>query len=100
MLDTNAKLLPPISESETNVYLTLLKFNEMMENAFEEKAPHKVCQFIYEVSEAFNRFYHENKILAEEDDERKSSYLNLLALVKRTLETCIDVIGLESPDRM
>ena len=99
-LDENAELLEPASESETGVYLTLMKFGEMMTSAFEEKAPHKVCQFIYELAEAFNRFYHENKILGEEDEKRRASYLSMLDLVKRVLETCIDVLGFEAPDKM
>lgn len=99
-LDENAELLEPASESETGVYLTLMKFGEMMASAYEEKAPHKVCQFIYELAEAFNRFYHENKILGEEDEKRRISYLSMLDLVKRVLETCIDVLGFEAPDKM
>ncbi len=93
-------LLAPENESETGLFLTLSKFSDMMENAYEEKAPHKVCQFIYELSESFNRFYHENKILGNEDQEKKASYIQLLVLVKNILEQCIDLLGLSAPDRM
>lgn len=96
----NATLLPPISESETDVYLTLNKFADMMEIAYAELAPHKICQYIFELSESFNHFYHETKILAQEDEERKASYLKLLCLVKNVLETCIDILGFEAPDKM
>lgn len=99
-LHDEADLLEPVSASETDVYLTLMKFGEMMTGAYEEKAPHKVCQFIYELAEAFNRFYHENKILAEPDEKRKASYISLLDLVKNILETCIDVLGFEAPEKM
>ena len=98
--DISAVLLPPSSESETSVYLTLMKFQDMMVAAYEEKGPHKVCQFLYELAEAFNRFYHENKILTEEDEMKKASYLALLQLVKDVMETCLDVLGLEAPDQM
>ena len=42
----------------------------------------KLCSYIYELANAFNRFYHETKILAEEDQAKKESYLALLMLVK------------------
>lgn len=43
------KLMTPDSRSEINLYLTLAKFGDMMEAAYNEKAPHKICQFIYEL---------------------------------------------------
>ena len=96
----NARLLPPISESETEVYLTLSKFSEAVESAYEELAPHKICQYVYELSEAFNHFYHETKILAQEDEERKASYLKLIGLAQRVLEQCVELLGFEAPDKM
>lgn len=94
------KLLAPENESETGVYLTLSKFADTMEAAYSDKAPHKICQFIYELSESFNRFYHENKILANEDENRKAAYIQLLVLVKNVLEQCIDLLGFSAPDKM
>ena len=98
--DENTRLLPPISESETEVYLTLSKFSEAVESAYEELAPHKICQYVYELSEAFNHFYHETKILAQEDEERKASYLKLIGLAQRVLEQCVELLGFEAPDKM
>ena len=69
-------------------------------NAFDDKAPHKICSYIYELANAFNRFYHETKILTEEDEEQKKSFIALLVLVKDVLETCIDLLGFEAPERM
>ena len=68
--------------------------------AYEEIAPHKICQYIYELSDVFNRFYHETKILAEEDIVRRASYIALLKLTMEALLTCIDLLGFEAPDRM
>ena len=80
--------------------LSMTKFNEMIEDACNEIAPHKVCSYIYDLSNAFNHFYHETKILAEEDEEKQLSYINLLKLTKRVLETCIDMLGFEAPEKM
>ena len=99
-LPEETTLLAAASDSETGLMLELAKFNDMMENAFEENAPHKMCQYIYELSNAFARFYHENKIIAEEDKERQKSWISLICLTKGVLEVCVDLLGMEAPDRM
>ena len=99
-LPESTDLAAPVSDSETALMLELSKFNDMMETAFEENAPHKMCQYIYELSNAFARFYHENKIIAEEDKERQKSWISLIRLTKGVLETCVDLLGMEAPDRM
>ena len=95
-----AKILPPHSEDEKALMLEISGFNAMMENAFEETAPHKVCAYIYNVANAFNHFYHNTKIMTEEDETLQASYIRLLELTKRVLETCIDVLGFSAPDKM
>ena len=96
----DAPILGAHSASEKNLMLVLSRFNAMMENAYEEKAPHKICAYIYELANAFNGFYHETKILSEEDLKVQASYIGLLVLTKNILETCIDVLGFSAPDRM
>ena len=93
-------LLAPKSDSEKALMLSVSRFNGVVENAFEEKAPHKICAYIYEVSNAFNSFYHETKILSEENQAQKESFLKLLGLTKDILETSIDLLGFSAPDRM
>lgn len=94
------KIQPPHSEDEKALMLEISRFNAMMENAFEETAPHKVCAYIYDVANAFNHFYHNTKIMAEEDEKLQASYVRLLELTQRVLETCIDVLGFSAPDKM
>lgn len=93
-------VLPALKASEKTLMLELAKFNAMMENASEETAPHKVCAFIYDLANAFNKFYHETNIMKEEDETRQASYIALLSLTKQVLEICIDVLGFEAPERM
>lgn len=88
------------NDSEKALMLELSKFNGVMENAFEETAPHKICSYIYDLANAFNRFYHETRILAEEDRQQKASWIRLLVLTRDVLETCIDVLGFSAPERM
>ncbi len=88
------------NESEKALMLEVIKYNEMAETAFDELAPHKICAFVYDLANAFNRFYHETKILAEEDETKQKSYIALLVLTRQVLETCIDLLGFAAPERM
>lgn len=96
----DTSMIRPASESEKALMLEAAKFNSVVTNAFEEKAPHKICSYIYELANAFNSFYHETKILKEENEEQKKSFIALLVLVKDILEACIGMLGFEAPERM
>ena len=95
-----AALADVTNDSEKALMLEITKFNAMMESAFEDTAPHKICSYIYDLANAFNRFYHETKILSEEDERKKEGYIALLMLTKEILETCIEVLGFNAPERM
>ncbi len=97
---TGLKMNAAVNGSQKALMLELAKYNEVMTNAFHELAPHKICAYIYDLANAFNRFYHETKILSEENEETKKSYIALLVLAKEVLESCIDVLGFEAPERM
>ncbi len=99
-VDENSTIEPADSKSETDVMLALTKWSETVNAAFEEHAPHKICQFVYELSDTFNKFYHENKIVTNENEKQRESYIKLSALVGKVLETAIDLLGLEAPERM
>ncbi len=99
-INTKANIKDASSDSEKKLMLELAKFNEVIENSFNEIAPHKICQYVYDLSNGFNRFYHETKIISEENKEKQESWIALLKLTKSVLEVCIDLLGLEAPDRM
>ncbi|MCI9336252.1 MAG: arginine--tRNA ligase [Lachnospiraceae bacterium] len=86
--------------SEKELEMALIQFGAMIQSAAEEIAPHKVCAYIYDLANAFNHFYHETKILAEEDSARRESLIALLALTRDVLETCIDLLGFAAPEKM
>ena len=93
-------LQAPVSASEKELMLCLAQFNASIEAAYEEIAPHKVCAYMYDLANAFNHFYHETKILAEEDAAKKAGWIALLVLTRDVLETCMDLLGFSAPERM
>ncbi len=88
------------NDSEKGLMLELAKFNAVMETACEEIAPYRICAYIYDLANALNHFYHETKILTEEDEKKKAGWIALLVLTRDVLETCIDLLGFSAPDRM
>ncbi len=94
------RILPPSSPSEQALMLELSKFSEMIYTAYEEIAPHRICAYIYDLANAFNSFYHNTKIISEEDSAKQSSWIVLITLVQDILQTCINLLGFEAPERM
>ncbi len=98
--DLPAGILPPASQGERDLMLKISRFNSVICQACEELAPHRICSFIYELSNAFNHFYHETKILTQEDKVQQAGWIALLDLTRRVLETSIDLLGFEAPEKM
>jgi arginyl-tRNA synthetase len=72
----------------------------MIYAAYQEIAPHRICAYIYDLANSFNTFYHDTKIISEEDKTKQSSWIALITLVQEILLTCIDLLGFEAPERM
>jgi arginyl-tRNA synthetase len=94
------KLVATDNAAQMDLMLEIAKANEVIESSARELAPHKLCSYIYDLSNAFNRFYHETKILSEEDKEKQAGYISLINLAKEVLETSIDLLGFSAPARM
>ena len=93
-------ILPTVAASEQSLMLELAKFNEMINTAYAETAPNRICAYIYNLANAFNSFYHDTKIITEEDASKQSSWIALITLVQDILLTSIDLLGIEAPERM
>ena len=90
----------PANPFAKDLMLSLTKFGPSMESALNAAAPNLVCAYIYELAGAVNKFYHETRILGEENEELKAGYIALIGLAKRILETCIHILGFEAPEKM
>ncbi len=90
----------PVNASEKELMKALSSFAQTMAAAEAELAPHRICAYIYDLANALNSFYHETKILTEEDENKKGEYIALIDFTRKVLETCIDMLGFSAPDRM
>ncbi|RKM62979.1 arginine--tRNA ligase [Butyrivibrio sp. XB500-5] len=96
----DAKLGNPDSDAMKSLMLIITRFADAIESAAKDLSPNRVCAYIYELSNAFNSFYHGTKILSEADEDKKSSYIALLSITLKVLETGIDLLGFSAPERM
>ena len=90
----------PANESAKDLMLAITKLSPTLESAAKSSAPNLICAYIYELAGCVNKFYHETRILGEEDKEKQSGYIALIGLAKSILETCIQILGFSAPEKM
>ncbi len=90
----------PDSAVMKSLMMELTGFAQTVTGAYTEAAPHRICAYIYGLANAFNSFYHEVRILSEEDEQKKQGYIALLVLTLKELNTCIDMLGFGAPEKM
>ena len=96
----NLPMQTAANDSARELMLAITKLGPTMEMALKASAPNQICAYVYELSGAVNKFYHETRILTEENQQLKAGYIALIALAKNVLETCIDLLGFSAPEKM
>ena len=97
---TDCEIMAPSSDGQRALMLSLCAWPETARVAAEDLAPHKICSYLYDVANSFNRFYHDTNIMKEEDAKKQQSYIGLLKLARRIMEDGISLLGFEAPERM
>lgn len=90
----------PVSASQKDLMLAITKLTPALESARAASSPSLICAYIYELAGCVNKFYHETRILTEEDRQLQAGYIALIALAKNVLEQCIDLLGFSAPEKM
>ena len=93
-------VVPADSDSAKALQLVLSQMPDQLQMAYRDSAPNAVCAYVYELAQAVNQFYHETRILTEPDEEKQRGYIALIAMAKRAMEECIDLLGFSAPDKM
>ncbi len=90
----------PANASAKELMLTVTRLAPALETALKTSTPNTVCAYIYELAGAVNKFYHETRILTEEDKDLQKGYIALIGLAKDILEKCIYLLGFSAPEKM
>ena len=96
----NLPIQTPANPYAKDLMIAITKFGPAMEAALNASAPNLICAYIYELAGAVNKFYHETRILGEEDKEKQAGYISLIGLAKGVLEKCIEILGFSAPEKM
>ena len=96
----NLPIQPAANVYAKDLMLSITKFGPTLEAALKTSSPNQICAYIYELAGCVNKFYHETRILTEEDEDLKAGYIALIGLAKNVLETCIDLLGFSAPEKM
>ena len=96
----DGEILKSEGDVQTEIFLLLTEFQTALENAAADFAPSAVAEYAYKLAQALNKYYHEYKVLAEEDESKRKSRLATLKLVLDMLVKMMDILAIEIPDRM
>lgn len=94
----NVKILE--NKTDRDIAITLLNLPEVIDKAYEVKSLNDIADYLYKLTSVYNKFYAENRILTEENEELKSSWLAITKIVKSTNEMLLDILGIEVPEKM
>ena len=96
----NLEIQEPANPYAKDLMIAITKFTPALESALATSAPNLICAYIYELAGCVNKFYHETRILGEEDRNKQAGYIALIGLAKDVLEQCIDILGFSAPEKM
>lgn len=93
-------LTTPADDVERAVLLTLAEVPDVVHKAFDLRAPNHLCEYAYKLAAAFNRFYSDHHMLAESDQAQQASWLALTQVTVAVLVQVLDLLGIQTPERM
>ena len=88
------------SETEKDIVLSILELPRVLNNSLENKSLNEICEYLYTSTSKYNKFYAENKVLVEEDNAKKESWLMLTKLVYDINLILFDILAIEVPEKM
>ena len=95
-----ATIQPAANDAARDLMLALTRFADNLILCCRDSAPNILCAYIYELAGYANKFYHETKILTEEDPQKQAGYIALIDLTRAVLEQSIDLLGFSAPEKM
>ncbi len=88
------------SQTEKDIITKVLEMPIRVDKAYRNKTLSEITEYIYEIDSLFNKFYAENRILTEEDEAKKKTWLFLTNLVYQVNKLLLDILAINIPDRM
>ncbi len=93
-------ICPPVNACQKDLMLAITGLAGALHGALSASNPSLICAYVYELAGCVNKFYHETRILGEPDAQKQAGYIALIALAKKILEQCIELLGFSAPEKM
>ncbi len=88
------------SKTEKELLITLLNMPTVIDRAYDTKSLNEIAEYIYKLTSIYNKFYSENKILTEENNDLRESWLTLSKVVYNTNMILLNTMGINCPEKM
>ncbi len=86
-----------LNENEIKLNKKFIQYREVLGEAIKEKAPHIICNFLFELAQEFSRFYETTKVAGDEfENERRRE----VVVFKKIMEHGLNILGIEVPESM
>ena len=99
-----AQTIPPIkivkNEYDKDIMLNIVNFSSTITKAYESKSLNELTDYIYKLTSSYNKFYSENRILDEQDNVLRESWLALTKLVLDINLLLLNILGINCPEKM
>ncbi len=95
--DTTSEITSQLETDERSLLRKTSEYTEVLEHAARELLPHVVCTYLYELTQSFNRFYENNRVI---DHDRQALRVELVKLYAQTLKAGLTVLGIPAPEKM
>ncbi len=98
--ETERKVSKLKGSIEKEIALTLLNLPVILNKSIDTKSLNEIAEYLYKLTSLYNKFYADNKIITEEDEELKLSWITLTDIVCKVNLLLLDALGIVVPDKM
>ncbi|MDF1618690.1 arginine--tRNA ligase [Petrocella sp. FN5] len=93
-------IIRPSSEVERQLMLKIDNLEIALTLAAKDRAPNIICEYVYDLATLANGFYHAHHIINEKDPIKRGSWMKLLQITQKCLLLCLDLLGIQVPEKM
>lgn len=94
------KVQAPTKEEERMLMLTISRLPDIVDMAFENKSLTEIANYLFELNSAYNTFYNSTRIISEDDNDKRQSWVQLSKMVGKINKKLLDTMSIEEPERM
>lgn len=88
------------TDIERKIAIAMLDLKRIIKRSFDNTSLNEIAEYLYKITNLYNNFYSENKVLIEEDEDKKASWLTLTKIIYDNNMYLLNILGISVPDKM